>query len=149
MDYIKALSFVFDSLFNKESIMQNSVTTTTILSSMQNMRVAPEVKTALAAIDLPEVQEIIKRLSHFNLAVCVPHMHTHDIDFAALPNDYVQVEEDCRVRWTSLDQLENLETSIPVAWRWVDDGINASSRCMAICSPNEKRGHQKTGHLPG
>lgn len=117
--------------------------------SLKNMSVAPEVERAIASIDLPEVQEMIKRLSEFNLAVYAPHMHSEDIDFAAQPNHFVQIEEDCRVRWVSREQLKHFETSIPVAWRWVDDGIHAAAKCIAICSPNPKKGHKKTGHLPG
>ena len=121
----------------------------TVASSVIKMKISPEIENALASIDIPEVQEMIRRLAPFNLGVCVPHMHLPNIDFAPLPKDLVQVEEDCRVSWISRSKLEAMPESIPVAWRWVDDGVQAAAKCMSVCSPNPKKGHIKTGHLPG
>lgn len=117
--------------------------------SVAQMKLAPEIATALASIELAEVQDMIRRLAKFNLAVYMPHMHLPEIDFAAQPNDVVQVEEDCRVGWVPRSELPEQTGSVPVAWRWVDDGVHASAKCIAICSPNPKKGHKKTGHLPG
>ena len=119
-------------------------------SAVANMRIAPEIGNAFDAINTKEVQDIVKQLAKFNLGVCVPHMHSPSYDFAALPEDVVQVEEDCKVSWVPRGALESSLGAIPVAWRWHDDGIHAAAKCIAICSPNlKKEGHKKTGHLPG
>lgn len=122
---------------------------TTIASSAARLKISPEIRDALAAINTSEVQDIIKRLAKFNLGVCVPHMHLADIDFAPLPDDAIQVEEDCQVRWVSRSDVEAMPDSVAVAWRWLDDGVRAAAKCIAVCSPNPKKGHVKTGHLPG
>ena len=115
-----------------------------------NMTISPEIESAFDAIKTKEVQDIIKQLAKFNLGVCVPHMHSSSFDFAALPEDVVQVEEDCKVSWVPRGGLETSPGAISVAWRWHDDGIHAAAKCIAVCSPNlKKEGHKKTGHLPG
>ena len=119
-------------------------------SAVANMTISPEIESAFDAIKTKEVQDIIKQLAKFNLGVCVPHMHSSTFDFAALPEDVVQVEEDCKVSWVPRGALETSPGAISVAWRWHDDGIHAAAKCIAVCSPNlKKEGHKKTGHLPG
>lgn len=98
---------------------------------------APEIAAAIAAVSLPEVQDMIRRLSRFNLAVCVPHMHLPEQDFAVLQSGYVQIEKQCQVSWALRDQVEADSKMIPVAWRWEDDGVEASARCSSFCVPVE------------
>ena len=110
------------------------------------MDMAPEIQDALAAIQLPEVRNLMRELSKYNLGVCVPHIHRPDIDFDALPIDTVQVEEDCKVRWINRADLESTSGYVPVAWRWTERGAIADVECIATCTPNPKTGHKK-GHL--
>ncbi len=120
---------------------------TTIANAVVGMKISPEIVKALASIDHPEVQEMIKRLGEFNLGVCLPHMHLPDVDFATMPTDVVQVEKDCQVSWVARSALEALPGSVPVAWRWHDDGVHAAAKCSQVCARTDD-GHVVTGHLP-
>ena len=115
-------------------------------NTVANMKMAPEIVSALEAVNLPEVQALIKELSNYNLAVCVPHMHRPDIDFDVLPENTVQVEENCRVSWVLREELELMKGHVPVAWRWVNNGIVEDMECIQTCTPNPKKGH-RSGHL--
>jgi hypothetical protein len=47
---------------------------------------------AQESIDLPEVQEMLRKLSKYNLGISMPHMHSEETgDFQPLPNELVQV----------------------------------------------------------
>ena len=116
-------------------------------ASALSTRMAPEIERAFASIELPEVKEIMKRLAEFNLGVCVPHMHRPDLDFASLPSDVVQVEENLRVRWVMRDTLTSLPNSVPVAWRWIDNGVTSAAECIKTCSWNADTGKHYTDHL--
>jgi hypothetical protein len=113
---------------------------------VSNIEMAPEIQEALMAIEKPEVRELMRELSKYNLGVCVPHMHRPDLDFDVLPIDTVQVEEDCRVRWISRASMEPSNDYIPIAWRWTERGAIADVECIQTCSPNPTKGH-RSGHL--
>ena len=110
------------------------------------MTFAPEIQRARASIDLPEVREMMKRLSAYNLGVCIPHMHRPDMDFAALPADTVQVEENGYVTWVRRSEMSARRASVPVAWRWAGSAVVADIECIQTCSPNPTKGHRR-GHL--
>ncbi len=111
-----------------------------------NMEMAPEIREALVAVHRPEVRELIKELSKYHLGVCVPHMHRPDIDFDALPDDTVQVEENCVVRWVQRSELDLQRNHVPVAWRWVENGPLSDVECSSTCAYTSN-GHKKTGHI--
>jgi len=59
----------------------------------------PELRSAQAAVQLPEVQEMLRRLSGHGLGIFMPHMHDERTgDFLSLPGDLTQVEAglECR-----------------------------------------------------
>lgn len=122
--------------------------TVAVTNAVTNMAVDTEIKQAWAAIDLPDVREMMRKLSAYNLGICIPHMHREDVDFGKLPADTVQVEEDCHVRWVARTELDSMPNSVPVAWRWMDDGIVADAECIQTCTPSNspKKSHRK-GHL--
>lgn len=113
---------------------------------VRDLRIVPEIHAALEAIQLPEVQDLMRQLAKFNLGVCVPHMHGADVDFEVLPAELVQVEENCEVRWVPRSELNDMVGHVPVAWRWADDGLVAMAQCIATCTPDPKSSHRK-GHL--
>lgn len=94
----------------------------------------PEVEAAIAAVELPEVQEIIRRLSRHHLAVCVPHMHLPEQDFAVLPRGMLQIEMRCAVTWSARADVDDPGRMVPVAWRWEGDGVAASATCWSYCA---------------
>jgi hypothetical protein len=120
---------------------------TATANAVVSTTMAPEIQRARESIDLPEVRAIMRRLADFNLAVCIPHMHRPDVDFAALPPDTVQVEEGRHVRWISRSELDSLPNSIPVAWRWIDDGSASDAECIKTCSWNSDKGSHYKDHL--
>lgn len=93
-----------------------------------------ELQRAQAAIELPEVQEMMQRLAQYNLAVCMPHMHTDEEDFSVLPDDMLQVEKNCVVEFAERETVSEVE-SVAVAWKWVDNGVISGAVCVQVCTP--------------
>lgn len=92
-----------------------------------------EMVIAQQAIQLPEVQAMIRELAKYNLGVNIPHSHDHEGNFLALPPGMAQVERDGKdVTFESVDSVSRLN---PVGWRWVDgqDGVGAVQFC-SCCS---------------
>jgi hypothetical protein len=91
----------------------------------------PEIRGAVQSVNLPEVQEIMKRLSDFGLGIMVPHAHADDNSFIPLDKDMVQVEDDHQVSFRHKDAVTKDFT--PVGWRW-DSETQVVALCTA-CSP--------------
>jgi hypothetical protein len=53
-------------------------------------------------------------------------------DFQVLPSHMIQLEEDLKVRFIERSDSEKIR-SIPVAWTWYEDGINAMAVCTQVC----------------
>jgi hypothetical protein len=75
---------------------------------------------AQQAMNLPEVQEMLARLSAYNLGIFMPHGHDAQTgDFQELPADVVQVESGLAVSFQTTEQFASqAERFLPVAWRW-------------------------------
>jgi hypothetical protein len=86
------------------------------------------IERAQAAIQTPEVEAMIQRLSEFGLGVFMPHMHT-DEGFAPLPKGMVQLEEDQVVSFLP-DTHERVKSAVPVGWTWDE----TNSKVIASCS---------------
>lgn len=87
---------------------------------------------ARAAIQLPEVQEMMRKLSAYNLGVYMPHMHDEKTGaFQLLPEGMTQVEDDLKVSFQSVDLSDS--SFVPVAWVW-QDGPTPGATCKAICN---------------
>ena len=51
------------------------------------------LRTAQEAIHLPEVQEMLRRLSEYKLGIYMPHVHDEQTgEFPPLPDEVIQVE---------------------------------------------------------
>jgi hypothetical protein len=76
--------------------------------------------TAQAAIHLPEVQEMLRRLAEYKLGIFMPHMHNeHSGEFQLLPDNVIQVESGLEVSFQPLDELANrTDRFLPVGWGW-------------------------------
>ena len=61
-------------------------------------------------------------------------MHTAEESFALLPEDVIQVEQDCRVEFKSRAELDTAKL-VPVAWVWSGAGVTAGSVCVKSCYP--------------
>ncbi len=86
---------------------------------------------ARQAIQLPEVQELMRKLSEYHLGVYMPHMHDEITGaFQLLPEGMIQVEDDLKVSFQSVNPPES--SFVPVAWVW-QDGPTPGATCKAIC----------------
>jgi hypothetical protein len=66
-----------------------------------------ELAIAQHAIQLPEVQEMMRKLSAYHLGVYMPHMHDEKTGvFQLLPEGVTQVEDNLRVSFQSVDPPE-------------------------------------------
>jgi hypothetical protein len=83
-----------------------------------------------AAVNTPEVQEAMKVLSKYGLAVWLPHMHAEDGGDEPLTRKVNFVERD------SLDYEDLKQTA--VAWVW-NDSMNAA--VVATSCTDEKTRH--------
>jgi hypothetical protein len=93
-----------------------------------------DLKIAQAAIQLPEVQEMLRRLSDFKLGIFMPHMHAEQTgDFEVLPDRLVQVESGLEVSFRTAEEVEQ-ETArfMPVGWLWRGGKSTTSAACEMV-----------------
>lgn len=76
-----------------------------------------DIRAAMDAANSPEVQEMIKKLAEYGLAVAVPHMHGQDGGFLPLPADVISLENGLKVEFVSQEEVD-WESVLPVMWRW-------------------------------
>ena len=76
--------------------------------------------TAQEAIHLPEVQEMLRRLSEYKLGIFMPHMHDEKTgEFQPLPDEVVQVESGLEVSFQPTKEVANqADRFLPVGWFW-------------------------------
>ena len=80
----------------------------------------PALRAAQEAIRLPEVQEMLRKLSEYKLGIFMPHMHeARTGEFQQLSDGIMQVESGLEVFFQPMEKLAN-ETGrfLPVAWCW-------------------------------
>ncbi len=94
--------------------------TTATISSGRADNLPKTLQTAQKAIYLPEVQAMLRRLSEYNLGICMPHRRDeHTGDFQPLPEDLTQVESSLRVSFQSTADISSqAERFMPVGWYW-------------------------------
>lgn len=78
------------------------------------------LKTAQAAIHFPEVQEMLRKLSEYQLGIFMPHMHDEQTgDFQSLPDELMQVESGLKVSFqSSIEIAKQTDRFLPVGWVW-------------------------------
>lgn len=78
-----------------------------------------ELAIARRAIELPEVQEMMRKLAAYNLGIYMPHMHDVKTGaFKVLPAGVTQVEDNLKISFQSVDPQGR--SYVPVAWLWRD-----------------------------
>ena len=94
--------------------------TTTSVSRMSPADLPQALGIAQAAMHFPEVQEMLRRLSEYQLGIFMPHMHDAETgDFQALPDDIVQVESGLEVSFRSSQEIATQTGRfLPVGWVW-------------------------------
>ena len=98
------------------------------------------LKTAQEAIHLPEVQEMLRRLSEYKLGVFMPHMHDEQTgEFQPLPDEVIQVESGLEVSFQPTEEIANqTDRFLPVGWVW----RAGASTPLAVC---EMAGEESAG----
>lgn len=105
--------------------------TVAIVSSTSTSGLPPKLGAAQAAMQLPEVQDMLRRLSAFDLGIFMPHQHDEATgEFLPLHCDVVQVESGLAVSFQRQDEIANRTASfLPVGWFW----RAGASRVAAAC----------------
>jgi hypothetical protein len=94
----------------------------------------PTLRTAQAAIQLPEVQDMLRRLSAFQLGIFMPHQHDEATgEFLPLRDDVMQVESGLAVSFQRLDEIANQTASfLPVGWLWRTGASTVAAACEMV-----------------
>ena len=93
-----------------------------------------DLKIAQAAIQLPEVQEMLRRLSDYKLGIFMPHMHAEQTgEFEVLADDVVQVESGLEVSFRASEEVEQKSAQfMPVGWLWRGGRLTTSAACEMV-----------------
>jgi hypothetical protein len=102
----------------------------------------PALSTAQAAIHLPEVQEMLCRLSEYNLGIFMPHMHDEQTgEFRPLPDTVMQVESGLKVSFQSTEEVaDQTDRFLPVGWCW----RAGASTPVTVCEMVREEGNGET-----
>ena len=107
------------------------------------------LRVAQDAMHLPEVQEMLERLSKYKLGIFMPHMHDEKTGgFQPLADDVMQVESGLQVSFKPTEEIANQSDQfLPVAWFWRAGATSVSAACEMVWVKNpdetERRGKHK------
>jgi hypothetical protein len=92
------------------------------------------LRTAQDAIHLPEVQEMLRRLSEYKLGIFMPHMHNeHTGEFQLLPDEVMQVESGLQVSFQPAEEIANrTDRFLSVGWVWRAGASAPSAACEMV-----------------
>ncbi len=105
---------------------------TTAIVSEGIVRGLPQaLRSAQEAIHLPEVQEMLRKLSEYKLGIFMPHMHDEQTGaFLPLPDEVVQVESGLEVSFKAKNEIAGqTDRFLPVGWLW----HAGASTPLAVC----------------
>ncbi len=86
------------------------------------------------AIHFPEVQEMLRRLSEYQLGIFMPHMHDEKTgEFKVLPDDVMQVESGLEVTFKRTEEIASrADRFLPVGWIWRAGASTCASACEMV-----------------
>lgn len=92
------------------------------------------LKIAQEAMQLPDVQEMLRRLSEHHLGIFMPHMHDEASgEFQPLPEGILQVESGLDVSFrAALEIVNQTNRFLPVAWTWQAGAPALSAVCEMV-----------------
>ena len=108
---------------------------TTASASQRNaLGLPPALRTAQAAMQSAEVQEMLRRLSTHGLGICMPHMHDANTgEFQPLARQLMQVESGLEVSFQPTAEIAmHAGRFLPVAWVWRDGMTMPSAVCEMV-----------------
>ena len=103
--------------------------------SQGSVRGLPQaLRTAQAAIHLPEVQEMLRRLSEYRLGIFMPHMHDEQTgEFQPLPDAVMQVESGLEVSFRPTEEIASqTDRFLPVGWFWRAGASTPLAACEMV-----------------
>ena len=102
-----------------------------IVSQRSTLDLPPALRSAQEAIHLPEVQEVLRRLSEFKLGIFMPHRHDeHTGQFRAFPEEVTPVEAGLELSFQSSQDIASQTTRFfPVGCCWRAGALTASALC--------------------
>jgi hypothetical protein len=114
--------------------MQETMMTTTNVSQGNAGGLPQALSTAQQAIHLPEVQEMLRRLSEYSLGIFMPHMHDERTgEFQPLPAEVVQVESGLEVSFKPTTDIANQTGRfLPVGWYWRAGASTTAAACEMV-----------------
>ena len=108
---------------------------TTATVSQGNARgLPPALRAAQAAMQLPEVRVMLRRLSAHGLGIYMPHMHDERTgEFQPLAEHVMQVESGLEVSFQPKSEItKQTARFLPVAWVWRDGMSMPASACEMV-----------------
>jgi hypothetical protein len=92
------------------------------------------LRTAQEAIHLPEVQDMLRRLSEYKLGIFMPHMHDEKTgEFQPLPDEVMQVESGLEVSFQPAEEIASqADRFLPVGWFWRAGAPTPSAVCEMV-----------------
>ena len=106
------------------------------------------LRSAQAAVQLPEVQEMLRRLSGHGLGIFMPHMHDERTgDFLSLPDDVTQVEAGLEVSFQPAAEIASQADRFqPVAWLWRAGAATVAAACEMVQNDSLADGEPPVKH---
>ena len=118
-----------------------NVTRTTVSGLPKDLMIAQE------AIHLPEVQDMLHKLSEYNLGIFMPHMHEEQTgQFQPLPDELVQVEDGLRVSFRAESEIRDTDCYVPIGWFWRQNAAEPSAMCVLRCIKRPGDSMHYSGH---
>ena len=92
------------------------------------------LKRAQEAMYLPEVQEMLRRLSEYQLGIFMPHLHDETTgEFKVLPDEFMQVESGLAVTFKRTEEMaSDADCFLPVGWVWRAGAAAPASVCEMV-----------------
>ena len=108
--------------------------TVTNLAQGSTRDLPPMLKTAQIAIDLPEVREMLRKLSEYKLGIFMPHMHDEQTgEFRPLPDEIIQVESGLEVSFQPMEEIAyQTDRFLPVGWVWRAGTTTPAAVCEMV-----------------
>ena len=106
------------------------------------------LRTAQEAIHLPEVQEMLRRLSEYKLGIFMPHMHDEQTgEFQPLPDEVVQVESDLEVSCQPTAEIViQTDRFLPVGWLWRAGASIPVAACEMVREEGQRDAARQVKH---
>ena len=106
------------------------------------------LKTAQEAIHLQEVQDLLRRLSEYNLGIFMPHIHDGRTgEFQPLPGDVTQVESGLAVSFQPTTEILNQsDRFLPVGWLWRAGASTPVAACEMVCDETQGDAMRQAKH---